>query len=115
MLHGEGAGQSIYSVDEVFVTNGSPGVTYVTRDDHIESDIASRLSSKQKIIAVSGPSKAGKTVLVRRVVTETLGWQMVEVSIEDFWLTLAAQTGWRRQRRRLHRPVGGRTEGGRRR
>lgn len=88
-----------YSLDEVFVTNGSPGVTFVRRDDEVEGRLASSLAARQKIIAVSGPSKAGKTVLVRRVVTESLGWELLDVSgndlssIDDFWLILAARLG----------------------
>jgi hypothetical protein len=93
------AAAPILSTDEVFVTNGSPSVTYVIRDDQIEAEIAARLGAKQKIMAISGPSKSGKSVLVRRVVVDTLGWQMVEVSgndlssIDDFWLTVGAQIG----------------------
>ena len=69
------------------------------RNQPLEGEIASALSIKNQIVAVSGPSKAGKTVLVHRVVREALGWQMIVVSgndlrtIGDFWSTLAANCG----------------------
>jgi hypothetical protein len=88
-----------YAVDDVFVTNDDPTVTYVHRDDAVEDDIAKLIKKRKKIVAISGPSKSGKTVMVRRVVSRVLEWQLVTISgsdlnsVDDFWRLVAHQVG----------------------
>jgi hypothetical protein len=57
--------------NEVFTPNSYPTHTYVRRDDlHHERLLREWARSSTQIASVSGPSKAGKTVLVQRVVGE---------------------------------------------
>ncbi|MCW5803066.1 MAG: hypothetical protein KIT31_11825 [Deltaproteobacteria bacterium] len=54
---------------DVFNPTGYPTYTYVTRDQlHHERLLRQWVQSSTQIASVSGPSKAGKTVLVQRVV-----------------------------------------------
>jgi hypothetical protein len=57
--------------NQVFTPNGYPTHTYVRRDDlHHERLLEEWARSSSQIASISGPSKAGKTVLVKRVVGE---------------------------------------------
>lgn len=88
-----------FELNQVFVTNGDPTVTYVTRDADVEVDIVELIMTRQKIIGLSGPSKSGKTVMIRRIVNETLRWQLIEItgndinSDIDFWNIISAALG----------------------
>lgn len=56
---------------EVFTPTSYPTHTYVVRDDlHHERLLREWIRSSTQIASISGPSKAGKTVLVQRVVGE---------------------------------------------
>lgn len=56
---------------EVFTPTSYPTHTYVQRDDlHHERLLREWTRSSNMIASISGPSKAGKTVLVQRVVGE---------------------------------------------
>src|SRR6185503_19703624 len=56
---------------EVFTPTSYPTHTYVQRDDlHHERLLREWTRSTTQIASISGPSKAGKTVLVQRVVGE---------------------------------------------
>src|SRR4051794_32498440 len=56
---------------DVFTPDGFPTHTYVQRDDlHHERLLREWALGSQQIASISGPSKAGKTVLVQRVVGE---------------------------------------------
>lgn len=56
---------------EVFTPTSFPTYTYVPRDDlHHERLLRQWITTSTQIASVSGPSKAGKTVLVQRVVGE---------------------------------------------
>lgn len=56
---------------EVFTPTSFPTHTYVTREElHNERLLREWLRSSTQVASVSGPSKAGKTVLVQRVVGE---------------------------------------------
>ncbi|MDL5362253.1 hypothetical protein [Halalkalicoccus sp. NIPERK01] len=57
------------SVQEVFVPGTLPTYTYVDRgDNEFEEQLRRGLKTPGKVVSISGPSKSGKTVLVRRVV-----------------------------------------------
>lgn len=59
------------SVREVFVPGGFPEHTYQRREKYdIEGKLMSALDRVNKFIAVAGPTKSGKTVLVRRMIPE---------------------------------------------
>lgn len=57
-------------VFEVFVPNGTPTHTYVTRaKEKNEEKLAAALDMPKMVISVSGPSKTGKTALVDTLIT----------------------------------------------
>ena len=54
---------------EVFVPGGLPDVTYVARETlKAEAVVNDFLDEKFRMLSLSGPTKCGKTVLVRRMV-----------------------------------------------
>ncbi|MBP1782018.1 nicotinamide riboside kinase [Micromonospora sp. HB375] len=56
---------------DVFVAGGMPRVTYNPRPSlHLEEKVADYLDERHKILSVSGPTKTGKTVLVRRALAK---------------------------------------------
>lgn len=78
-----------YKVGDVFVAGGEPTVTYIEREsDALEKPIRAYLAAGHKVLVVSGPTKSGKTVLLRRVLPreECIWIPGGEVeSYEDFW------------------------------
>ena len=57
---------------EVFTPNDVPTFSYVERTNKFEDRLREALSVPKMIISLSGPSKSGKTVLVKKVVGENL-------------------------------------------
>jgi hypothetical protein len=53
---------------EVFTPNDTPTFSYVERKNKFENRLREALSIPKMIISISGPSKSGKTVLVKTVV-----------------------------------------------
>lgn len=78
---------------QVFVAGGIPDTTYVSRDHlGLEKQLRSGLQEGHQIIALTGPTKSGKTVLCKRVLSgrESVWVEGGQVdSVEEFW-TLAA-------------------------
>lgn len=61
-----------YELQQVFVTGGEPTVTYVGRSEHgLEEEVRRYLQVGNTVLAVSGPSKSGKSTLVNRVLRDT--------------------------------------------
>lgn len=57
--------------EEVFTPNDIPTVTYVDRPEHkLEAKLRDFYRMPNMVVSVSGPSKSGKTVLVRKVVPD---------------------------------------------
>jgi tRNA A37 threonylcarbamoyladenosine biosynthesis protein TsaE len=53
---------------EVFTPNDTPTFTYVDRATHqFEQRLRNALEIPKMVVSVSGPSKSGKTVLVKKV------------------------------------------------
>ena len=81
-------------VRDVFVPGGFPQYTYQKREKHdVEGQLVSALDRVNKFIAVAGPTKSGKTVLVRRMVPKGASvW--VEgghiSSVQDVWNAILA-------------------------
>lgn len=80
---------TLLRIGDVFVAGGEPTITYVEREAQVlEKRIRDYLALRRKILVVSGPTKSGKTVLLRRVVPRhTCFWipgGEIE-SYEDFW------------------------------
>jgi hypothetical protein len=56
---------------EVFVAGGMPSLTYVDREHlNLEKSLRSELAEGFKIVAITGPTKSGKTVLCKKVIPE---------------------------------------------
>lgn len=85
-----------YHVAEVFRPNTMPSYTYINRQEKrgttYETKLKRALQKVGSLIAISGGSKTGKTVLYRKVVPED---KLVELSgaqinsVEDFWQQIA--------------------------
>jgi predicted ATP-dependent Lon-type protease len=68
-------------VGEVFVPGGFPEVTYVPRDElQLEERVRDYLDERFKVLSLSGPTKSGKTVLVKRVVPNAIWVSGGEIS-----------------------------------
>lgn len=57
--------------DTVFVAGGQPTITYIERQNHdVERMLARALASPNQIVSLAGPTKTGKTVLCKRILSE---------------------------------------------
>lgn len=81
----------VYRVGAVFVPGGLPTVTYDARSDlHLEERLRDYLDERHRILSVSGPTKCGKTVLLRSVIDNAVWLSGGEVaSIDQFWAEIA--------------------------
>ncbi|MFH8638762.1 hypothetical protein [Streptomyces goshikiensis] len=84
-------------VAQVFVAGGLPTITYNPRSTrNLEEELRDYLDEGFKILSVSGPTKTGKTVLVRNVIPESEAIWLSGgsiTSINDFWETVADKLG----------------------
>lgn len=77
---------------QVFVPSDYPTHTYVERGDvRLEQHMRNALSTPKSPIAISGPSKSGKTALVRKVVGDDnlihiFGSQIK--TVDDLWSSI---------------------------
>ena len=89
MNHAAQAVRKPLLVRDVFVPGGFPKYTYQNREKHkVEDKLKSALSRLNKFIAVAGPTKCGKTVLVRQIVPENqcIWIEAGHIStIQDIW------------------------------
>ena len=74
---------------KTFIVGGEPTTTYVNRDNgELEDQLIEYLKSKHKILSITGPTKSGKTVLVRKTLKD---YQKIEIAggeittISEFW------------------------------
>lgn len=85
------------TLKEVFVPGGMPSYTYQDRKElNLESSLMGAILRLRKFIAVAGPTKSGKTVLVRRIVSKEHGIWVEGAHIataEDFWQAVLMQLG----------------------
>jgi len=83
-----------YKVTEVFTPADQPTHTYVDRSDHRLVDrVRNAFDTPNMIVSVSGPSKTGKTVLIKRCVDADLMIPLFGAaigSVDDFWRALFA-------------------------
>lgn len=80
--------------DDVFIPGGLPQETYVSRrSSTTEQDLRRWLSRRQKpLLSVSGPTKSGKTVLLKKLVVEGIWLSGGAIdSANDFWLEICEQ------------------------
>ncbi len=60
-------------VSDVFVPGGFPDVTYVRRNElQLEERVRDYVEERYKVLSLSGPTKSGKTVLVKRVAPDAV-------------------------------------------
>lgn len=80
-------------VGQVFVAGGPPTITYNPRSElNLEEQIQDYLDEGYRILSVSGSTKTGKTVLVRRIIPPIDGIWLSGGAIsssEQFWETIA--------------------------
>lgn len=58
-------------ITDIFVPNDTPTVTYVDRAEHkLEQRLRDLYETPNLVVSISGPSKSGKTVLIKKVVPE---------------------------------------------
>jgi hypothetical protein len=76
-----------YQRNEVFVVGGQPTVTYNPRPGQgVEQRVRDYLEERNRILCITGPSKSGKTVLVREVVDSAIRLSGGDLTtVEDFW------------------------------
>ncbi|MEW2314282.1 hypothetical protein [Streptomyces bauhiniae] len=84
-------------VSQVFVVGGLPTITYNPRATlNLEEELQDYLDEGHRVLSVSGPTKTGKTVLVRSVMPESdaiwLSGGSIK-SVDDFWETIADKLG----------------------
>ncbi len=78
------------SAGQVFVAGGLPTVTYNPRAGlRLEDRLRDYLDERHKILSVSGPTKSGKTVLLRSVIKDGVWLAGGEIgTVPDFWGTV---------------------------
>lgn len=83
---------------EVFVSGGQPAVTYASREvdaSALEDRLDEYLEDERSILVVTGPSKSGKTVLLRHILPPRSKAVWVPGarmrSIEDVWARVVAE------------------------
>ncbi|MFT6500446.1 MAG: hypothetical protein ACJASQ_000555 [Crocinitomicaceae bacterium] len=80
-----------YLISEIFKTIGTPGVTYVKRNDgKFEFELTNSLSIPGTLCLLTGPSKTGKTTLYKKVISEFKKTPLTircndKMTIEDVW------------------------------
>ena len=94
-LLGEEIGKTKYRRSEVFVAGGQPTVTYNPRPGQgFDQRVRDYLEEKHRILCITGPTKSGKTVLVRQVVPTAIRLSGGDMrSIDVFWRDIADALG----------------------
>jgi hypothetical protein len=86
-----------FTLKEVFNAGGFPSVTYVERKHlGLEDELRRAVEKGFAIIAVTGPSKSGKTVLCHSVIAESASIKIDGGQIKDanqFWLQIITKSG----------------------
>ena len=76
-------------ISEVFTPNDTPTITYVEREDlKLEENFRSYLELPKMVVSISGPSKSGKTVLIKQVLDDDNIIPIIGSgisSVEDLW------------------------------
>lgn len=85
------------SVAKVFVAGGQPTYTYNPRESlGLENAIRNYLDSPYKVLSLTGPTKSGKTVLLRTILPREKAIWVSGGQINDvnaFWETILEKTG----------------------
>ncbi|WP_412515631.1 ATP-binding protein [Actinomadura madurae] len=87
------ARRDVIKAGKVFVAGGLPTLTYIPRSqNNLEQKVLDYLDEGHRILSVSGPTKTGKTVLMRKMLrNENAIWLSGGTlnSLEDFWSQIA--------------------------
>jgi hypothetical protein len=84
-------------LSEVFVAGGLPSITYISRKEYnLETTMQDYLDARYKLLSISGSTKSGKTVLVRKTIPKQdsfwiPGGQVTDLS--SFWEIVIEKTG----------------------
>lgn len=80
---------------EVFVPGGLPRITYNAREElGLERQVKEFLEESGRLLSLSGPTKSGKTVLLKTTVVDAIWISGGDVdSLETFWDLLADRLG----------------------
>ena len=101
--------QDMAKTVETFVPGGLPEVTYIPRDAlHLERSVRDYLSERFRVLSLSGPTKSGKTVLIRRIVPDAVFLSGGDIkTIDDFWAGIAdALGGYQHEAKEIRRDEG---------
>lgn len=84
-------------LNKIFTPTGYPTVTYVDRNDAgVERSIRNAFETEGTVVSISGPSKSGKSVLVKKIVGDD---KLIQVSggaiasVDALWDTIFARLG----------------------
>ncbi len=96
---------------KVFVAGGQPGITYAVRGEdagRLEGRIVEYLDAARSILVITGPSKSGKTVLVRHALPPRYSAVYVPgarmQTVGDVWSRVASELRvWTEERKSLGR------------
>lgn len=84
-------------LSDVFVAGGFPSITYISRDEYqLESTMQDYLDARYKLLSISGSTKSGKTVLVRKTIPKQAGFWIPGGQVSDlnsFWGIILEKTG----------------------
>ncbi|WP_429923882.1 hypothetical protein ACQY1H_11600 [Agrobacterium vitis] len=73
-----------FKLSEIFTPNDTPTLTYVERSDlKLEETLKSYYDLPKMIISISGPSKSGKTVLIKKVIDDSLIITVIGSGLKD--------------------------------
>ena len=76
-------------ISDIFTPNDTPTITYVGRNDlALEKRLADHCNLSKMVVSISGPSKSGKTVLIKKVMDEDLVIPVIGSGIskpEELW------------------------------
>jgi hypothetical protein len=91
------AQRATHRLAQVFVVGPAPTITYTPREEsQLETRVADYVEERGRILVVTGPSKSGKTVLLRRTLPDAVwvtGGQVRET--DDLWrLVVDGADGW---------------------
>lgn len=81
-----------YTLGQVFTPGGRPTITYNPRaEQRLEETVRDYLDERFRILSISGPTKTGKTVLLRNALPEDAVWLSGGTirTDEDFWVAVA--------------------------
>jgi hypothetical protein len=90
-----GSNEKSITLGRVFVPGGMPTITYNPREDlQLEQKVLDYTDERHRILSLSGPTKSGKTVLLRSVLQSPVWLSGGEIStLQDFHHLLADKLG----------------------